>query len=382
MRLTQQGEYMKKSIILTLIFTVLLGIPTFASAKEPVNYDKIKVLIDDENVEELRNYLFQYPNEFDTILRTKITQNGFYFTKGWKEDFCQVPLHYAAATGRQKIVDLFLELAPDIIDLPDPVNNATPLWCANFTNQEDVVNRLDFYGAKLDVTDTLGYDPLLISIDKGYINLLTYYISRGVKFIYRTTYPSYKNINGDTALHAFFHRRYIYDDFGKMNEEYIFNAIMQMHEAEDKDFRTQDEKGQTPLMYAVSKNKRDYVNAIKNQELSMRGNDNLLDIKDNRGYTACNYAVEYEDNLKKADKEAKKDLKAAIDAKWNNLGDDMAPYDKRINQLNQKRNDIEKELRENRDVQILVCGTKKVLGIKKADIVRVQNKFKDLVSEL
>lgn len=373
---------MRKNIILTLIFTLLLAAPSLINAKEPVNYDTIKTLIDEGNVVELGNYLKQYPTELETILKTKITPNGFYFTEGWQENFCQVPLHYAAATGKQEIVDLFLDIAPDAIESEDPFNKATPLWCANFTNQERVVDSLYVRGANLAAQDKLGFDPLLITIDKGYINLMDYYMDNAVQFIYRDNNAYYKRVNGDTSLHVFFYHRYTYDEKAKNNRRNIFDRIMEKHAAEDKDLKTKDENGRTPLMYAVSKNERDYVIALKSYELDLRGNDDFVNIKDNDGNTACNYAVAYEDELKKENEEAKKELEAVTQQKQNSITDDMAPYDRRINTLNKTIANTETELGKNKDIQIMVCGTKQVLGIKKADIIRIQNRFKALVSEL
>lgn len=318
MRLTQ-GEYMTKNLILTFIFTALLCVPSFAGTKEPVNYDTIKFLIDSGNANELRNYLSEYQDDLETILNTKITPRGFAFSTGWEEDFCQAPMHYAAATGKQNIVELFLELAPESLELPDPVNNATPLWCANFNGKLHIVDYLHFQGAKLDVEDKKGYDTLMITLDKGYPMSFSYFLNHGVKLIYRpATYTDLRKIFGDTSLNVFFNRRYSYNDYAKEAEHRMFYALLLKHQEDGKDFNMQDENGKTPLMYAVKRQDEYYVSA-----LITRGAD--LDIKDNNNNTACNYAVRYP----------------------------------------------------NKEIESMVCVSRKIIGIDIADISRIQNKFKD-----
>ena len=307
-----------KNLILGIVLSVVICTPSFAG-KQPVNYDYIKIMIDNGDAAALRNYLGQYEEELDTILDAKITPNNFSFSKGWKEDFCQGPLHYAAAIGKQEIVALFLELAPSALELKDPVNDATPLWCANFNAQLHIVDYLYFKGAKLNVEDIYGYDTLMITLDKGYPRSFSYFLNHGVDLIYRpVSYTDTKKVYGDTSLNVFFNRRYSYNDYAIEAEHRMFYALLLKHQEDGKDFNMQDANGKTPLMYAVQKQDEYYVATLLN-----KGADK--DIKDKNNNTACNYAVKYS----------------------------------------------------NKKIIDMVCVSRKVIGIDAADIAKVQNKFKD-----
>lgn len=314
-----------KKLFVTLGVLSFLCLPSFAAKHEILSPAEIKNLIDEGNVEQLENYLNQYNNEdekdnLDNIMKTKITPNGFSFTYGWSEDFCQAPLHYAAATGQEQIVDMLVNLDPAYLELKDTVNNATPLWCAAFNGKLNMVDRLRLKGAKITAQDKKGYDPLLIAIEKGYYRTFDYLIKNGANFIYTTgkTCTDGNKITGDTAMYAFFKNRYTRSETAKQEESIMLYKIINKHIEDGKDLNIKDKYGKTPLMYAVENQNPAYVG-----RLISKGAD--MDIEDNNGNDSCNYAVKYN----------------------------------------------------NKHIESMVCVSRKIAGIDIADISKAENKLKE-----
>ena len=314
-----------KNLFITLGVLSFLCLPSFAAKQETLSPEEIKNLIDEGNVAQLENYLNQYNNEdekdnLDNIMKTKITPKEFSFTYGWSENFCQAPLHYAAATGQEQIVDMLLKLDPAYLELKDTVNKATPLWCAAFNGKLNMVDRLRLKGAKITAQDNKGYDPLLIAIEKGYHRTFDYLLKNGANFIYRTEefYINENKITGDTAMYAFFRPRYARSETAKQEESMMLYKIIKKHIEDGKDLNIKDKYGRTPLMYAVMKQDPAYVG-----RLVSKGAD--MNLEDNKGNDSCNYAVKYD----------------------------------------------------NKQIESMVCVSRKIAGIGIADISKVENKFKE-----
>ena len=282
---------MFKKIVVLLTLTGLLYVPSFAM-KEPINYELIKNFIDSNNADSLRSYLAKYPDDLDTILNTKITPNEFYFTYGREEHFCQIPLHYAAATNKKEIVALLLELAPNKLELKDPYNQATPVWCAAFNDNLDIIRYLKSQRANLEAEDDTGYDPLLLTIARRFYRTFSYLLQQNVKLKYRDGFNIGNKITGDTSLMVFlakpedlFFKRQNNDDSYNFR---MFYAILKKHEENLQGIDTPNKNKRTPLMLAIKGNNKVYVSALLNRGAN-------INAKDIYSQDACNYANKYAD---------------------------------------------------------------------------------------
>ncbi len=314
-----------KNLFIIGVLTILCS-PLFAARHKLLSPSEIKDLIDAGNVEQLQTYLVQFNNEdekdvLDEIMKTKITPDRFSYSYGHEENFCQAPLHYAAATNQKEIVDMLLDLDPKYLELKDSWNNATPFWCAVFNGKLPMVDHLRLKGAKINSQDNEGYDPLLIAIEKGYHRTFDYLLKNGANFIYRTDnlYPTSIKITGDTSMFAFLRTSYVRSKKSQEEEFMMFYKIINKHIEDGKDFNIQDQYGRTPLMYAIAKQNPGYV-----AKLLGKGAD--MDIEDYDGNDACNYAVRYD----------------------------------------------------NKQIESMVCVSRKIAGLDISDISRVENAFKGL----
>ena len=119
-------------------------------------------------------------------------------------------------------------------------------------------------------------------------------------------------------MYAFFKSRYTRSEKSREEEGIMLYKIISKHIEDGKDFNIQDIHGKTPLMYAIAKQDPGYV-------AKLLGKGANMDIEDYDGNDACNYAVRYD----------------------------------------------------NKQIESMVCVSRKIAGFDISNVEKVQNKFKD-----
>lgn len=105
-----------------------------------------------------------------------LLQNGAQISQ--KDGFTNV-LHIAVLHGYQEIVDQLLLSNPKIVNTLD-AKQRTPLYCAVFTSnldfkaqkiQRQIIEKLLFFGAQINITSYYGYTPLHLAAGHGYYDI-------------------------------------------------------------------------------------------------------------------------------------------------------------------------------------------------------------------
>jgi len=203
-----------------------------------------------------------------------------------EDSFFKTALHRAVISGHKDVVEFLLSKGADVNDFSG-TREATPLHWAIVNNRREIAELLIVKGANINTHNNAGQTPLDIAFSRDYKDIAELLLSKGADV------DSIDN-KGDTLLY-----RAIQNDQKDIVELLIDKGA---------DINAKNNKGQTPLDIAISQNSMDIIelfiskNAISSLHIAVQlgaiasiktfiENGTDINLKDDRGCTPLYYAV-------------------------------------------------------------------------------------------
>eukprot|EP01117_Protostelium_nocturnum_P010064 TRINITY_DN3590_c0_g1_i1.p1 TRINITY_DN3590_c0_g1~~TRINITY_DN3590_c0_g1_i1.p1 ORF type:complete len:809 (-),score=201.18 TRINITY_DN3590_c0_g1_i1:68-2494(-) len=171
----------------------------------------------------------------------------------WRDQRGYCALHYAAALGRQEIVEYLLEIGSQA-DIRDVKSGRSPLGWACIEGHSEIVDLLVAHGSNLDLMDFSGLVPFTMALLCGNRSIAIELLEAGAS-VFQT------GISGESMLHI----------ASAMGDTQICELLL----SNGAYINALEEEGESPLFWAVREGKMEAVKLLveRGADLSIQNDD-------------------------------------------------------------------------------------------------------------